>query len=66
MTHYGALIRSIAPGRDPRLVEAFMRLDHGTLDHLSRSQFRAEAEIAADCVAADPGLAESLAQSFGL
>ncbi len=52
---------------DPRHVEAYMRLEHSTLDGLSRAQFASEVNIGASCVAADGAHnAENLAQSFGL
>lgn len=52
---------------DPRHVEGWMRLEHGTLDGLSPEQFTAEVRAAAACCA-DMTIAESedLAQSFGL
>ena len=52
---------------DPRHVEAWMRLEHGCLNGLSRSQFAAEVGIALECIAASPiADSESLAQSMGL
>jgi hypothetical protein len=52
---------------DPRHVEAWMRIEHGCLDGLSRSRFTTEIEIALACIAAGPTAdSESLAQSFGL
>jgi len=56
-----------AIGTDPRHVEAYMRLEHSTLDGLSKSQFSVEVEGCIGCVLAD-GVenAESCAQSFGL
>lgn len=52
---------------DPRHIEAFMRIEHGTLDHLSQVAFRQEIRIGLDCIS-EGGVegAESLAQSFGL
>lgn len=52
---------------DPRHVEAWMRLQHGTLDSLGPSEMESEVEIAALCI--DHGgvdSSEELAQSFGL
>lgn len=60
------LVRSGRTGIDPRHVEAFMRLEHGTLDGLSSERFREEVEIGAECAAADPVAAEELAKSYGL
>ncbi len=52
---------------EPRLVEAWMRLEHGCLDGLGRQQFDDEVEIALQCITAG-SLADSmsLAQSMGL
>lgn len=66
MTPYARLIVSIVPKYDPRHIEAFMRLQHSTFDHLSRAEFLRECYIAAGCV--DEGgkeNAERCAQSFG-
>jgi hypothetical protein len=64
---YASLIKKLCPKHDPRHVEAYMRLDHPTLDGLSPEQFKHEAEVSAGCV--DQGgvdQAEKLAQSYGL
>jgi len=55
-------------GMDPRWIEGYMRLDHGTLDALSRGQFAHETrEIAEGIVATGTQAeAESLARSYGL
>ena len=54
-------------GVDPRHVEAWMRLEHSTLDGLSRGRFRDEVEIAIACIRSGGIQAsESLAQSFGM
>lgn len=51
----------------PRLIEAWIRSEHGTLDRLSQSQFAAEVRIAEECIAqAGIGFSERLARSFGL
>jgi hypothetical protein len=36
MTLYQTKIEVLFPASDPRHVEAYMRLEHGTLDQLSR------------------------------
>lgn len=61
------LARLGRPDVDPRHVEAFMRLQYGTLDHLSRAEFRRETAIGVGCVdeGGEDG-AESLAASYGL
>jgi hypothetical protein len=51
---------------DPRHVEAWMRLEHGTLDQLSTAQFISEVIMAERCILADPSQSERLAKSYGL
>ena len=51
---------------DPRVVECFMRLQYGTLDHLGRETFRAEAILGAQITIEHPDAAKSLAQSYGI
>jgi hypothetical protein len=52
---------------DPRHIEAYMRLEHPTLDGLSAPQFEREVAISVECVdAAGPSEAEACAASFGL
>lgn len=52
---------------DPRHVEAYMRLEHSTLDGLSAAQFRSEVAMAAECIrAGGVADAEGLALSYGL
>ena len=69
---YQRMIREILGkiGRDeidPRHIEAYMRLEHRTLDGLSAPQFEREVVISAECVgAAGPVEAEACAASFGL
>jgi len=54
-------------GVDPRHVEAYMRLEHPTLDGLTNAQFRHEVSIGIACVEHDGILnAERCANSFGL
>ena len=71
---YHRKIQDMAPGFDPRHVEAYMRvglvlhgLKHSTLDGLSAADFRAEVQLCCHCIV-DGGIdaAESCAQSFGL
>lgn len=47
-------------------VEAWMRLECGTLDGLDRARFRKEVLIGAQCVAADPVASARLAESYGV
>jgi len=66
-TPYTARIRSIAPNANPAHVEAMMRSEHSTLDHLSPSAFAREVRIAVMCVdEAGPDLAARIAASYGL
>lgn len=52
---------------DPRHVEAYMRLEHHTLDSLSKDDFEYEAKASATCVLMGGEVAaEQLAKSFGL
>ncbi len=54
-------------GIEARHVEAYMRLEHPTLDGLSKKQFQKEVAIAIACVEADGREnAERCARSFGL
>lgn len=54
-------------GYDPRHIEAWMRIEHGTLDALSKSQFRSEVRIACECIDHAPAIdSEELANSYGL
>jgi len=67
-THYQREIAKIVPADiDPRHVEAFMRLEYATLDHLSRSTFNREVRIGVACIReGGVAAAERNAQSFGL
>lgn len=52
---------------DPRIVEAWMRLEHGTLDGLGRVAFQRAVGEAMECADASTRQEnESLAGSFGL
>lgn len=67
LSHYQQRIAAVVPEADPRHVEAFMRLEHPTLDGLAPSRFDAEARICAVCVhEAGPAESEALAASYGL
>lgn len=71
-SHYQRTIAEILAvsghlGMDPRHVEAFMRIEYGTLDHLSRERFAALArDCAQDVLAAGPDESETFAVSMGL
>lgn len=66
MTHYAETFKKLQPNHDPRHIEAWVRLEYGTLSHLPLSTLRREAKIAAACTDAGVAEAEALAQSFGL
>ncbi len=52
---------------DPRHIEAYMRLEHPTLDGLSLAQFKREVAVCAECVdAGGIDAAERNARSYGL
>jgi hypothetical protein len=64
---YGQLISEFLNGRDydPRHIEGYMRLQYGTLDHLSREDFKREVEIGVACINQDGAAkSERLAQSI--
>lgn len=64
---YAAMFTELAPGYDPRHIEAYIRLEYSTLSHLSRATLRREVAIAKACI--DEGgkeEAEQCARSFGL
>ncbi len=52
---------------DPAVIEAWMRLEHGTLDGLSPGRFRAEVATSIECADASTETENtSLATSYGL
>lgn len=52
---------------DPRHIEAWMRIEHPTLDALGLPEFAAEIQMAIACVRAEPlAISEELARSIGL
>lgn len=66
MSHYQKLIRKLHPTVNPAGVEASMRLQYGTLSHLSDRDFRREIRLAVDCEKAQPGFLKGVAASFGM
>ena len=67
LTFYQRLITEQTSDVDPRHVEAWMRLEHPTLDRLSRAEFEREVDIAVVAIAtAGPDESEALAASLGL
>lgn len=64
---YRNIFLKLAPGYDPRHIEAYVRLEYATLNHLPMATLRREARIAMGCIDVDGKLAaEELAESFGL
>lgn len=63
---YQTTIHSFAPNLNPAGVEAFMRSEHGTLDHLPREAFRIEAKAAGEIEKDEPGYLKLLAASYGM
>ena len=65
MSLYQAKIKELAPASDPRHVEGYMRLAHGTLDQLSPKKYRAKVASVVACIAGGGiDAAEKLAQSY--
>ena len=63
---YQKLLHELAPGLNPAGVEASMRLQYGTLNHLPREVFADEAKLAADCERQSPGYLRRTADSLGM
>ena len=78
---YQNLLRELAPDLNPageevragsendpgdRFPGDWMRLHYGTLNHLPRETFAAEATLAADLERQSPGILRKIAESMGL
>ena len=63
---YQTLLRQLSPDLNPAGIEASMRLHYGTLNHLPRETFVAEAKFAADLEAQSPGILRKIAESMGM
>ncbi|WP_426034833.1 hypothetical protein [Cypionkella sp. TWP1-2-1b2] len=63
---YQTLLRELAPSLNPAGIEASMRLHYGTLNHLPRKTFVAEAKLAADLEVQSPGILRKIAESMGM
>ena len=63
---YQTLLNELAPDLNPAGVEASMRLQYGTLSHLPRETFVAEAKLAAALENESPGILRKIAKSMGL
>ena len=53
-------------GMDPRAVEAWMRLEHSTLDGLDKRRWLSEIKVAVQCIKAAPEQSARLIRSMGL
>lgn len=68
MTHetpYTSRIKAIAPTYNPWQIEAWLRLEFSTLDHLNQNRFMREVRMACLMVDEDPQGSISLAKSYG-
>jgi|GEM_PF-2519233 len=63
---YQKLLRELAPDLNPAGIEASMRLQYGTLNHLPREVFAKEAKLAADCERQSAGFLRRAAECFGM
>ena len=63
---YQTLLHGLAPDLNPAGIEASMRLHYGTLNHLPRKTFAAEAKLAADLEGQSPGILRKIAESMGM
>ncbi|MYC32123.1 MAG: hypothetical protein F4X64_02970 [Chloroflexi bacterium] len=63
---YAQMIEQMGCKVNPAGVEASMRLQYGTLDHLGAADFRREILIAEQLEAAEPGCLLGIAESYGL
>ena len=62
---YQTLLHELVPSLNPAGIEASMRLHYGTLNHLPRETFVAEAELAVDLEGQSPGILRTIAESMG-
>ena len=63
--YYQKIIRELDSTVNPAGVEASMRLQYGTLDHLCNATFKQEIKIAKACEKAEPGFLKGCAESMG-
>ncbi len=63
---YQKLLHELAPKMNPAGVEAMMRLNYHTPNHLPREVFVAEAKLAADLERQCPGSLREIAASMGM
>ena len=63
---YQNVIRNLHKTVNPAGVEASMRLQYGSLSHLSDADFRREIRLAVACEKEQPGFLKDTAASFGM
>ena len=63
---YQTLLHELVPYLNPAGLKASMRLHYGTLNHLQRETFVAEAKLAADLEDQSPGILRKIAESMGM
>jgi hypothetical protein len=67
MSAYADIFRKLQPDFPPHQIETFIRLEHGTLDHMDMAALEREAATAAECIReGGPDMAEACARSLGL
>lgn len=67
MSAYADIFRKLQPEFPPHQIEAFVRLEYGTLDHLDMATLEREAATAAECIReGGRDMAEACARSLGL
>ena len=64
--YYQDLVHRLDPAINSAGVEASMRLQYGTLDHLTPQTFADEIKLARQCQEQDPDFLHSIAASYGL
>ena len=64
--HYQETIHRLDPTVNPAGVEASMRLQYGTLDHLAKETFVEEIQVAKAAKGEQPGYLHRVADSYGL
>ena len=61
-----SLLHELAPDLNSAGIVASMRLHYGTLNHLPRETFAAEAKLAADLEIQSPRILRKIADSMGM
>ena len=64
--HYQTLLHKLAPDLNSAGIEASMRLNYRTLNHLLRETFVTEAKLAADLEGQSRGILRKIAESMGM